>query len=155
MKKTLSLVLVALILLSICGCSSNTNTNTPTEKDDRIQLTLDNYKRYLKVTSSITSSPAQDDIKFTCNSKGTTNNFNYYDIEITFKVSAKYFSLRYYGSGNYGPKEYYTVDEEITINEIDITGSGWLSHTISPSHRQNIEYETIEIIAITGYVEPA
>ena len=131
MKKIISLLLLVLICLSLSNCGSNTNeviettdtieeTVAETKKREIINLTLDNYEKYIDVSAYI---DLQDynlnnkcyysaDVGATAKSKSTKYIFN--NVKITFE-----FYL--YRDSNY-KKDSLKVDDYTAIMYFDYIG---------------------------------
>ena len=180
MKKVLALVMALIRVLSLVACGgsesneSSKKEETPNEgmvsNSNEIELTLDNYSKYLEVgmganaegdSTSNEYYRGYPHIEFAAKVEGISQNFNYNDIKVTGKVKGSYESFSFYGEEL---KIYASVpfEKEIVV-ECDINGNGYYSspdsEQIEMEPNRYIDNEHIEqdfeVTAISGTVTPA
>ena len=88
MKKALSLFLALVLCLSLCACGTKEE-----QKSDEIVLTAENLETYIKVEQQyiqpVDTMSYMDASELTIGVEinGTSTNFNYNDVSVTYKVS--------------------------------------------------------------------
>lgn len=167
MKKFLCIVLFGIFLLSITGCGGNSNS---------IQLTKDNYKKYLNIeakcfsgsledsygvvvpiTDTYTATRLYSSIVGNLKVSGASTNFNYNDIKIVVKILGTYKAFE--KDGDY--KTPITKNFEM-IMESSPNISGNADTVIKKinlddnllTHEYLLNYDT-EVVEISGSVTPA
>lgn len=182
MKKVLALVLALVLVLSLVACGGNESSKNESSKteethnegmvsnNNEIELTLDNYSKYLKVgmgahaeglSTSNEHYTGYPFIEFTAAVSGISQNFNYNDIIVTGKVKGSYESFRFYRDELYLDASV-PFEKEIVV-ECDINGNGTYSSPDSEEiHMEPNRYiddehikQEFEVTAISGTVTPA
>lgn len=167
MKRFLLVLLAFATCISIYACESNKSDGVNTS-NNRIELTLDNYSKYLNISTSmhmgneieIWGVTYHDELMYKVQVKGASSNFNYNDVSIKVKVSGKircYYSL----GGEYDTN----IQDTFVIDDLNIAGDGSATRTYTPrdngSYIYNILFNTnertkltIEVVSVEGYVVP-
>jgi|GEM_PF-4503916 len=180
----ISLVLVFGLLFVACGneSTSTDNSATPTQKEDpnAIELSVDNYSKYLNVSELIycNSSPFEgghavavggygvkvpggsalylgDQFDCIARVSGASTNFNYNDVIIRFKCFGSYEELNDLKGTSNGRKAF---DCEVVV-ECNIAGEGKAKETIiMPSgkytHESYID-SLWEVVSVSGNITPS
>ncbi len=182
MKKLLIIFLALAMCVSMCACggdnkaldNKNTNANTSRASDGSIELTLDNYSKYLKLDMTCFGSGKAYSLSDGASYAGMplyystisahikcsalSSNFNYNDIKITVHVSGTYTAYEFTSS-----KEKDTIkdgyDKEFVI-DLDIAGNydkksivaEMPDGYVTPSQQIG---NSIAVVAISGTVTPA
>ncbi len=163
MKRLFALILALGLCLSCSACGikpadSPTRTEAATTVDNRIQLTLYNYEKYLNVATKRSLSKVEryngvfiTGICYYVDISGVSTNFNYRDVVVTVEFTALSKHL----------SEYSSDKEKITLN---IAGDGtleercYLNEEIPEDLFKMAEAMTgmvdITIVDISGYLEP-
>ena len=181
MKRTITsifaIMLALAMVLSLAACGGNESSKkeeTPTEgmvsNSNEIELTLDNYSKYLDVSMGTSTKgnatgnayyrgyPAMG---YWATVSGISQNFNYNDIKVTVKIKGSYESFTFSYDELY-LDDSVPFEKEIVI-ECDINGDGNYSSpdseeiNMEPYHyidHEHIKEET-EVTAISGTVTPA
>nr|MCR5652411.1 hypothetical protein [Ruminococcus sp.] len=175
MKKVLALVLTFILLLSLTSCGGGEES-----KSNAIELTMDNYSKYLDITGGISCNEDSDNelyvgslnrgygietpsgstlyvydtINYHASVEGLSQNFNYNDIKVTVKLtgSCKTFKLGAPSKSFYGSQSF---ENDIEI-ECDITGNGSFNKDEKLSDGAYTASEVLksnfEIVSISGTV---
>lgn len=170
MNKNTTVVICVAIVAVLIGVAIFV-FGTGTAKSNGIELTLDNYKQYLKIDSSYirevekTVSVGYYGNILRCNQlngvvkvTGGSTNFNYNNVKITVRFSGAYGTTTLASVSGDPDKGTYTNFNEIVELTLNISGDGHIETPIvvAPSGKaivQNIGSGTI--IAISGTVTPA
>lgn len=183
MKRVFLFFISLILCFSLTSCNSGTNkkTNKETNPDEKnIQLTLDNYKDYLKISevsisnygaadkvlSAISGQPdivVYNQVKFEIVVEGVSPNYTYNDVTVTF---------RFKGDCDIYDAILWSVSEDVKFNspfEFDVTadlnvaggGNGIYifrpetpTGFISAHTHKNWFSCNAEIIAVTGTLTP-
>lgn len=171
MKKIVALLLIISFTLSLVACGDS----------DKIELTLDNYKTYLNVNSTISTIPkefilsagAYDYFSYSGFMANVDvegfNNFNYYDVTLKVKFDVEAIGLYYneYGGVMREDEEPPSATDECEIIiKTNISGKGSEKQTLYLKTDDLDIYEYfitseeylikfIEVVSISGYVMPA
>ena len=148
------------------------------DKSNAVELTLENYQKYLSVTCSNSLGGQMDvgtvaglgkevgslvytTIESALSVEGKSSNFNYEDVEVTVKISGYYVPLNY-GIDSSEFEEYFLnnmnpIDFTLTV-DTDISGNGKDSNVINLDNDCWIEKAGVsidyEIVEIKGKVMP-
>ena len=179
MKKMIMLALF-LVIMSLCSCGSNKETNKTDnneKKDDGIELTIDNYEKYLDVDCSLYLSDGIDygeamgtdrrigravykSIGADLEVNGKSTNYDYNDIVVKVEIAGDYYSYSedemttFIQTGE--PTESQTCSFSLSA-ETDIVGHGYDSYTfIIPNNKWVLNGGTIgyEITEVSGTLTP-
>ena len=163
MKKALSLILALALCLSMCACAGG--------KSNEIELTLDNYMQYLKIVSSYVGKGTTNvtagywgtvsrTTKLYANLKveGTSTNFNYNNVKITFLCSGSYGTTTLASVGGDADKGSFQTFNQTVELTTDISGAGSLYPDLvaAPGGKAIVEViSECKVIAVSGTVTPA
>ncbi|MBR2937742.1 MAG: hypothetical protein IKB80_04535 [Oscillospiraceae bacterium] len=167
MKKALSLILALVMCLSLCACGSASKGSTSAE----IELTLDNYQKYLQVDVSCSASgegvrfmnpipgytgPWYPEILSIVSTKGVSTNFNYNDVVVVIEISGTYDDYHAYENALNSKDNPF----EMTITvETDIAGNGKNTDIFKLAYklvtRNALINSTWKVVSISGTVTPA
>lgn len=166
-------IMVFSCLLTACG---NTEDNI-IEKDNSIQLNLENYSTYLDVKAGIESTGKQhkifsddysyDSVRCLLQVEGVSTNFNYNNVIVKVKIAGTYRGYKIVGDGEierFGSYEVFyehdTIEDVDFLHEIEtrcnISGDGSSDESVV------LEYDTrkqdmdvaYEVVSVSGSVEP-
>ena len=168
MKKVFAFFLAVILCWSLYACNSTNDTNsaeTTELNDGRVELTLDNYEQYLEVWElkyvGGRGSGAQHshELEVEVHTRGVSNNFNYYDVEIVADVVLTYTECFYSGGIWYRHEGEETQTCEVTINKVNVAGEGEVVKIFSQedyfSNASSGSNVTIDVKSVSGYVAPA
>ena len=177
MKKVLALLLAMVLVLSLAACGGGSSNS------GEIEITLENYSKYLEIFDSVHTSgypdmeiggrgirtktgshvhSLHDTLGFYVSVSGKSQNFNYNDIKVTGRLKGSYGTYKSIVGEIVEGEEVFngseTFDKEIKV-ECDITGKAEYSEEGKTpdktyTHDEEIESE-FEVTSISGTVTPA
>ena len=192
MRKILVLLISAILCASLAACNGDPNASTSdtntentdgqtTEANNDIELTMDNYKKYLDISNiSIQNSgeyyqvkyfddddvyyiDGYDEIRFEASVEGASPNFIYNDVYVTVRFSGKYdaFDFVVFDASDIIFDEAFdfdiTVEANVAGNGSDlyiIDIGGWGSTGGSFFSNRDFFEVSAEVVNITGSVTP-
>ncbi len=161
MKKTIFkfpiifLVLLFSFVLTFVSCASNGDSNDKIgSRDDRIELTLENYEQYIDVSaryygeggtwSSLFSRYDYKSVVSSATVTSTSTFVKFYNCSIKVRIVGEYY---------YTASSKKTTDETIEVS-LSIGGSGRASkvENVSNANAHDIKGKGYEVVAVSGYV---
>ena len=161
MKKALSLLLALVLCLSLCACEKS-NSN-------HIVLTKDNIETYFNIRAGVSEIYGlAEDYEVYASLEGVSDNFNYENISVTFKIRRNARCFKSTPDSSLPPAQWTQWDHEIPYEaELTVTtniaGEGQTAYKFMEKeitcseHNQSAEFQrntlsSWEIIAVSGYL---
>ena len=153
MKKTISIIVLCItiifLLTMLAGCP-----NKDTTKENKIALTLDNYKNYIDIKCTFAGDPSE----IYWNNLNSEYRYNAVKSEVTITSVAPYLkfencSVKIKIEGQY----YYTATAKSTYSHdhtvaLSMGGTGSSSYSYKQSNCHDIKGRGYTVLSVSGYV---